>query len=107
MLYKIHSSYIATSGEALGKGKGEVGDHPRPHLKIKSHPKIKVGSYMLFVHTRFNVSVILHTKVISRMLYKIHSSYITTSKVALGKGKGKVGDHPRPHLKIRPHSKFF
>ncbi len=22
-------------------------------------------------------------------------------------GKGEVDDHPRPHLKIRPHSKIF
>jgi hypothetical protein len=22
-------------------------------------------------------------------------------------GKGEVGDHPRPHPKIRPHSKYF
>ena len=32
-------------------------------------------------------------------------TYYWATSVALG--KGKVGDHRRPHLKIRPHPKFF
>ena len=55
----------------------------------------------------FHNIVILLTKVSSStlLLWNVRPKRCLKAGVALG--KGEVSDCPRPHLKIKPHFKFF
>ena len=48
-----------------GLDKGEVGDRPRPHLKIRSHPKIFLRSLLkglnIFIYTKIKKAHIFKT----------------------------------------------
>jgi hypothetical protein len=46
-------------------GKGEVGDRPRPHLKVRPHPKILLRSLLkglnIFIYTKIKKAHIFKT----------------------------------------------
>ncbi len=72
--------------------------------KLKDMQKHRNGEHKVLLALSIQERLINH-QMRKKLRHQLHSTAILGSRVALG--KGKMGDRPRPHLKIRPHPKNF
>ena len=72
--------------------------------KLKDMHKHRNGEHKVLLALSIQERLINH-QMRKKLRHQLHSTAILGSGVVLG--KSKVGNCPRPHLKIRPHPKIF